>query len=94
MNGVEVKDKIIDILADLFSDAGVDRGVLEYVDLVDDLGMDSISFISIIIELETAFNVQVPDEWLNIEKFRDYSAIYEAVEELLLLSEKGDNEDE
>lgn len=94
MNGVEVKDKIIDILADLFSDAGVDREVLEYVDLVDDLGMDSISFISIIIELETAFNAQVPDEWLNIEKFRDYSAIYEAVEELLLLSEKGDNEDE
>lgn len=94
MNGVEVKDKIIDILADLFSNPGVDREVLEYVDLVDDLGMDSISFISIIIELETAFNVQVPDEWLNIEKFRDYSAIYEAVEELLLLSEKGDNEDE
>ena len=56
--------------------------------------MDSINFISIIIELETAFNVQVPDEWLNIEKFRDFSAIYEAVEELLLLSEKGDNEDE
>ena len=94
MNGVEVKDKIIDILADLFSNPGVDREVLEYVDLVDDLGMDSISFISIIIELETAFNVQVSDEWLNIEKFRDYSAIYEAVEELLLLSEKGDNEDE
>lgn len=93
MNGVEVKDKIIDILADLFSEAGVDREVLEYVDLVDDLGMDSINFISII-ELETAFNVQVPDEWLNIEKFRDFSAIYEAVEELLLLSEKGDNEDE
>lgn len=94
MNGVEVKDKIIDILSDLFSEAGVDREVLEYVDLVDDLGMDSINFISIIIELETAFNVQVPDEWLNIEKFRDFSAIYEAVEELLLLSEKGDNEDE
>lgn len=94
MNGVEVKDKIIDILADLFSNPGVDREVLEYVDLVDDLGMDSISFISIIIELETAFNVQVSDEWLNIEKFRDYSAIYEAVEELLLLSERGDNEDE
>ena len=94
MNGVEVKDNIIDILADLFSDAGVDREVLEYVDLVDDLGMDSINFISIIIELETAFNVKVPDEWLNIEKFRDYSAIYEAVEELLLLSEKGDSEDE
>ena len=32
MNGVEVKDKIIDILADLFSEAGVDREVLEYVD--------------------------------------------------------------
>ena len=94
MNGVEVKDKIIVILADLFSNPGVDREVLEYVDLVDDLGMDSISFISIIIELETAFNVQVSDEWLNIEKFRDYSAIYEAVEELLLLSERGDNEDE
>ena len=47
----DIKEKIIDILDRLFSDAGVDRDILEYVDLIDDLGMDSINFISLIIEL-------------------------------------------
>ena len=53
MDTVEIKNKIINVLNELFSEAGVDKDILEYVDLVDDLGMDSINFVSIIIELET-----------------------------------------
>ena len=50
MDTVEIKNKIINVLNELFSEAGVDKDILEYVDLVDDLGMDSINFVSIIIE--------------------------------------------
>ena len=86
----EIKEKIIDILDRLFSDTGVDSDVLEYVDLTDDLGMDSISFISLIIELESTFDIQIPDDWLLMEKFQNYTQIYSAVEELLRI--KGTNE--
>ena len=85
-NNIEIKNRIITILSQLFAESGVDTDILEYVDLVDDLGMDSINFISLIIELEAEFDVQIPDEWLLMEKFRTYTLIYDAVE--YLLSEK------
>lgn len=88
----DIKEKIIDILDRLFSDAGVDRDILEYVDLIDDLGMDSINFISLIIELESTFDIQIPDDWLLMEKFQNYTLIYSTVEELLQIKEKKDNE--
>lgn len=88
----DIKEKIIDILDRLFSDSGVDRDILEYVDLIDDLGMDSINFISLIIELESTFDIQIPDDWLLMEKFQNYTLIYSAVEELLQIIEKKDNE--
>lgn len=88
----DIKEKIIDILDRLFSDSGVDRDILEYVDLIDDLGMDSINFISLIIELESTFDIQIPDDWLLMEKFQNYTLIYSAVEELLQIKEKKDNE--
>ena len=83
----EIKEKIIGILTSLFSDSGVDTDILEYVDLIDDLGMDSINFVSLIIELEATFDVQIPDEWLLMEKFRTFSQIYSAVD--VLINEKG-----
>ena len=83
----EIKEKIIGILTSLFSDSGVDTDILEYVDLIDDLGMDSINFVSLIIELEATFDVQFPDEWLLMEKFRTFSQIYSAVD--ALINEKG-----
>ena len=82
MDTVEIKNKIINVLNELFSEAGVDKDILEYVDLVDDLGMDSINFVSIIIELETLFDVQIPDDWMLIERFRSYSLIYSAMVKL------------
>ena len=83
----EIKEKIIEIMSGLFSDSGVDTDILEYVDLIDDLGMDSINFVSLIIELEVTFDVQIPDEWLLMERFRTFSQIYSAVD--ALIKEKG-----
>lgn len=86
LENVDIKEKIVEILSVLFENSGVDKDVFQYADLVDDLGMDSISFISLIIELEATFDIQVPDEWLQIEKFQTYKEIYTEVE--MLLNEK------
>ena len=88
-NNIEIKNRIITILSRLFAESGVDTDILEYVDLVDDLGMDSINFISLIIELEAEFDIQIPDEWLQMDTFQTYTQIYTAVEALLKEKENG-----
>lgn len=80
---ITVKNKIIDIIAALFSKSRIDKEILEYVDLIDDLGMDSVNFISLIIEIESSFGIQIPDDWLLMEKFQHYSQIYDAIISLL-----------
>lgn len=87
----EIKAKILGILSNLFQNTGIDTDVLEYVDLIDDLGMDSVNFISLIVELEAEFDIQIPDEWLLMDKFREYSLILFAVEELIMPKETEDS---
>ena len=65
----EIKAKIIGIMSNLFQNSDVDTDVLEYVDLIDDLGMDSVNFISLIIELEAEFDIQIPNDQLLMDKF-------------------------
>jgi len=84
----EIKAKIIGIMSNLFQNSDVDTDVLEYVDLIDDLGMDSVNFISLIIELEAEFDIQIPNDQLLMDKFREYSSIYSIVDELLISKEK------
>lgn len=84
----EIKAKVIGIMSNLFQNSDVDTDVLEYVDLIDDLGMDSVNFISLIIELEAEFDIQIQDDQLLMDKFREYSSIYSIVEELLISKEK------
>ncbi len=81
MDKNEIKSKLIDILTVLFPDSGVDKDVLEYTDIIDDLGMDSITFISIIVEIEDAFEIIVPDDMLLMENFRNVDLIIQIVED-------------
>ena len=74
-DNAKIKERIIEILNRIFSDAGIDKDILEYVDLIDDLNMDSIVFVSLIIELETEFCVQIPDEWMMLDKFHNCTQI-------------------
>ena len=47
-----IKKELINLVSTLFADKGFDVDIIEYVDLIDDLGMDSITFISLIVEIE------------------------------------------
>lgn len=80
MNSDEIKNKLIDMIQNLFPDSGVDKDILPYVDLIDDLGMDSITFISIVVEVEDLFGITVPDDMLLMENFRDIDGIVQIIE--------------
>lgn len=80
MDRNEIKEKIIRMLPTLFPDAGVNLNFFEYVDLIDDLGMDSITFISIMVEIEDLFGLTVPDDMLLMENFRNVDSIIQVIE--------------
>lgn len=79
-----IKQDVIKIISDLFKDKGFDIDIVEYVDLIDDVGMDSITFISIVVEVEVRFNISIPDEMLLMECFRKVDDIVKVVEHELI----------
>lgn len=88
MSTEKIKQEVIELISELFKDKGFDIDILEYVDLIDDLGMDSITFISIVVEVEAHFNIEVPDDMLLLEKFKCVDDIVSVVENEL--SKKSD----
>ena len=89
MDSAEIKEKLIGKLAELFEDRKVDNDLLEYVDLLDDMGMDSMTFITILVEIETMFGITVPDDTLLMENFRKVENIVELVINELKKKDKG-----
>lgn len=90
MNQDVIKKELISLLAELFTDTGIDTDLFEYVDLIDDLGMDSVTFISIIVEVEARFGITVPDDKLLMEEFKNVDSIISIV--LNELNEKSNAE--
>ena len=79
MTDVNIKNELIKLVSELFQDKGIDSDLIEYVDLIDDLGMDSMIFLSVIIELETTFDIIIPDDLLLMENFREIDTIVDIV---------------
>lgn len=76
-----IKTEVIQLVSELFANKGYDIDIIEYVDLIDDLGMDSITFISIVVEVETRFSIIIPDNMLLMENFRKIENIVNVVEQ-------------
>ena len=83
MNREEIKEKLIALCADIFQNSGVDTNLLEYVDFSDDLGMDSITFITLIVEIEASFEITVPDDSLLMDNFKNLDDVIQVVTDQL-----------
>ena len=83
MNTESIKKELIGLVSTLFADNGFDVDMIEYVDLIDDLGMDSITFISLIVEIESRFNIQIPDDFLLMDNFRTVNDAVRIIVELI-----------
>lgn len=84
-----IKAKVIEMINGLFPNSGLDIDVLGYVDLIDDLGMDSITFISIVVEIESMFDIIVSDDMLLQENFRNVDLIVEIIKNTMSSDEKS-----
>lgn len=76
----EIKTEVIQLISELFNDKGFDSDIIEYSDLVDDMGMESITFISIVVKLEARFDITVPDDMLLMENLKKVDDIVSIVE--------------
>lgn len=83
MNIENIKLELIDILALVFHSRGFDADLIEVLDFAEELGIDSITFISLIIEIEHYFNIEVPDDYLLIDKLKNLDQIAKMIEKEL-----------
>ena len=85
MNTDNIKVELVNLISTLFKNKGFEVEIIEYADLINDLGMDSITFISMVVEIEAYFNMEVPDDYLLMEKFKTVDDIVKIIEEGILL---------
>jgi len=73
MDRNEMQKKIVDIIA---NQLGVDKEIVSpEANVVDDLGADSLDVVELVMALEEAFDLEIPDE--EAEKIRTVKDIIE-----------------
>lgn len=75
MTDLEIKTNVQEICAKIFQVTNMNGALLECQDFVDDLGMDSITFITLVVDIETCFNITIPDDLLLIDNFRSLDEV-------------------
>lgn len=86
----EIKNQLVELCSQIFQNSGVDKDLIEYVDFADDLGMDSITFVTLIVEIEECFNIIVPDVLLSMDNFKNISEVSELIFNQLSCNESSE----
>lgn len=82
MNKDFLKKNIKEIIISKLNLQELDDEIIENMDLYLDAAMDSLTFISIIIEIENVFDIIIPDDLLIMDKFRNFKKICDIVEKI------------
>lgn len=76
---MEIKEKLKKIIVDI---ASIAVGISEINDntiLTKDLGFDSVQIISLIVEIESQFDIEIEDEDLDIEKLTVFKTLTDMI---------------
>ena len=79
MKSVEIRDELIVLCMKIFQYSGVDANKIVSVDFINDLAMDSITFITLVVKIETHFNLTISDDILLMEYFRNIESIVDVI---------------
>ncbi len=91
MTTEKIKLELLNLITVLFQNRGFDIGVIEEIDFIDDLGMDSITFISMVIEIEAHFGIEIPADYLLMERLKNVNQVINVIEEALLKTHLGES---
>jgi len=78
-----VKEKIKSIIVSKLKDEEKIRS-LEYDTSLLSLGIDSILALSILVEIEEEFNIEIDDSDLNMDKIRNINSFAELIDEYIV----------
>ena len=82
MRTAEIKKEIVKIIRELLESVWFEFGFSDDVNLINDLGMDSLTFIAIVVSLEERFEIIIPDDLLLMENFQKIDDIVNVVEQM------------
>jgi phosphopantetheine attachment domain protein len=77
----EIKEKIYNIIKDMMTEEGKKIESNQY-DVVENL--DSIEFVSLIVEIETEFNIEIDDNDYDIEKMNSVEKLTNLVSRYII----------
>ncbi len=78
-----IQKKLIELLYKNFRITNISKDVIPNLDLIDDLSIDSLTFISLLIEIESEFNIIIPDEFIKLDLFRNFNDIVDIIFDLM-----------
>ena len=86
---MKIKEEVINIITSIFVDNKefIKREMKDETNL-EGYGIDSFQFINLIVEIEKAFSIEIPDELLSFEKLDTISSIVKCIEELVNENDK------
>lgn len=74
-----IQDQVCKILINNFGMNGVDSGLICKYDLIDDLALDSITFITLLVSIENHFDIVFDDDFILMEHFRNVDSIVDII---------------
>ena len=81
----KIEEKLRDIVLEVCSKQ-IDRNeITGKVSFIYDLGMDSVSMVKLLVEIEEQFGIEIVDGYTAIEKMADFESLVEYI------SSKGEN---
>ena len=70
-----LKESLVSFLTEFFPDLESKLDDLEAVNFYTDYGLDSITFVTMVIRIEEAFNIIIPTEHIVMENFVTFNKI-------------------
>lgn len=84
---MSIKDSVLNIIFSEFEEDYIlslyDSFDIDSIDVFQDLGYDSIRFITMIVELESRFHIELPDQYLSMDDFGKIGTIVDIIETLI-----------
>ncbi|MUG45286.1 acyl carrier protein [Paenibacillus woosongensis] len=84
----QLLERVVDVIYNNFA-VSISKQEVKYdMNLMDDLGLDSIKILELVVYLEEEFNVEFSDEELVVDNLRTIEVVSNTIKSLL---ERGDN---
>ena len=80
----EIKNRVVDLIKSVSIDPQIEN--IDDADIIEDFLLSSIIFISLIVEIEKNFDIEIADEYLDMNVFRKIDQIVDII--YIMLEEK------